>query len=268
MEAPPRMTTDEPTSAGTSPETDLAQTLGKWVASLGLDALSVAELSQQFSPGAPVRAPLRAGLRHLLHIAPLCHWIEALAMLEVAIMLRVTALLASPAEELGSETILQLRADTRLIEELFPEESEAIWHFCNGLISNERLLPSEQLLEAAVLEKVPTPDEVSTDDLQADIASPYVESAPSKDSDSPSSDNEAAALDAPSDPAQNEGEADEGEAPPLQLESAPLAPADELVDKIRAWASSYGAPQFGHHPYDLTRAQAFVRTRVSAWSGV
>ncbi len=259
------MTTNEPGTPGAPPETDLAQTLGEWVTSLAVDAVSVAEASQLFSPGAPVRAPLRAGLRHLLHIAPLSHGIESLAMLEVAIMLRVTALLASPAEELGSETVLRLRADTPLIEELFPEEREVIWGFCHGLISQERMLPSEQpRADRTALGRA------SVDELEEENTTSYVESPTSSGSDGRQRDDEASPLlpseSAPGDENQRfeEDVAAEVASP---LEPAPQEPADELVTRIRTWAASYGAPQFGHRPYDLTRARAFVRTRVSAWSG-
>ncbi len=261
------MTTNEPVTPGAPPDTDLAQTLGEWVTSLAVDAISLAEASQQFSPGAPVRAPLRAGLRHLLHIVPLSHGIEALAMLEVAIMLRVTALLASPAEELGSETILRLRADTPLIEELFPDEREVIWGFCAGLISKERMLPSEQpRVERAASERA------SADELGEENMTPYVERPTSSGSDGRQSDEEAVSPIAPSEPPPSdenqrlEKDVEAEGAPPL--ETTPQEHADELVTRIHTWASSYGAPQFGQRPYDLTRARAFVRTRVSAWSGV
>lgn len=274
------MTTDDPETAAASLEADLARTLGKWVTALAEDALSVGETSQCFQPGAPLRAPLRAGLRHLLHIARLSQGIEALAMLEVALVLRVTALQASPAEELDSETILGLRADTPLIEELFPGEREILWQFCSALIANERLLPSEQAVVATpastigptgALANGPQPlDEVG----QTRVAHAFANAGDSA---------EEPALDEPA--REHDGAPDAGQLahapdgtgptgvppsdvspdnPPTALEenSGP----DELMDRLRVWAASYRPPEFGNRPYDLTRARAFVQARVGAWA--
>jgi hypothetical protein len=118
-------------------------TMAAWIAALASDVSAIIATCEQLSEAAPLRAPLRAGLRHLVHIHPLCEGIEGLAMLEVALVLRVTTLLAQPAEELGDETVLRLRAETGLIEELFPGEREALWTFCARLIDQERRLDSD-----------------------------------------------------------------------------------------------------------------------------
>jgi hypothetical protein len=299
MERRQSMTSDDPETAAASLEADLARTLGRWVAALAGDALSVGETSQLFPPGAPLRAPLRAGLRHLLHIARLSHGIEALAMLEVALVLRVTALLASPAEELDSETILRLRADTPLIEDLFPEEREVLWQFCESLIASERLLPSEQA--AAFEEGSPAatrvPDLDSSEHIDGAatstaVATPVPDDVVAESADRSPEDRHTG-NGYPESPVSSElpqgVPAEDGERvqaapdlapsaalPPLAVEDelAPPdepapdepAPPDELVERLRVWAASYRTPEFGTRPYDLTRARAFVRARVSAWS--
>src|SRR5690606_14625338 len=55
---------------------------------------------------------------------------------------------------------------------------------------------------------------------------------------------------------------------PLTDEAAATPDVDELVQRICTWAATYRAPAFGTKPHDLTRARAFVRTRVAAWAGV
>lgn len=276
------MTSDDSSQAGSAPEASSARALGQWVATLAEDAVCVAEVSRQFAPGSPLRAPLRAGLRHLLHIERLARGIEALAMLEVSIMLRVTALLASPAEELDDEAVLRLRADTPLIEELFPEERSVIWAFCEALIEQERRQPSEDApareapsetpssetpssetqaasVDAALLDQVPAEFEgVDAERLSATFEH---EVAPATDPLAPNAEDAGdVGLDS-ADTAARVGSDDEATgtvAPPI---------TDELVERIRAWATSYQPPTFGNKPHDLTRARAFVRTRVSAWSG-
>lgn len=259
------MSTDDSLNTGNLPEAVRAETLGKWVATLARDAVCIAEVSQQFAPGAPLRAPLRAGLRHLLHIERLSRGIEGLAMLEVSIMLRVTALLASPAEELDSETVLRLRADTPLIEELFPDEKDIIWGFCQRLIDAERIMPSEQAPSGSLRsdQTVETDVEVETH------PSPTVPEEHGVDA----SEAESAQYEANTTLGQAQltddaalGEAQSGAS--NDAESSPAPPdIDEFVQRVLAWAASYRAPSFGSKPHDLTRARAFVRTRVSAWAG-
>lgn len=138
-------------------DTNPVSTLARWISTLAKDVDAVVATCAQLAPAAPLRAPLRAGLRHLVHIFPLAEGIEALAMLEVALVLRVTALLAQPAEELGDETVLRLRAETGLIEELFPAEREALWRLGTSLIEKE------SALECAVAES--EPDTTETRDV-------------------------------------------------------------------------------------------------------
>lgn len=305
------MTSDDSLTTDAPPEAIHAQTLGKWVAALAQDALAVVEVSQQFAPGAPLRAPLRAGLRHLLHIERLSRGIESLAMLEVCIMLRVTALLANPAEELDSETVLRLRADTPLIEELFPGEKDVIWRFCSALIETERSLPSEQphapgpapaeavasaragVTEAAFEATSLEPSQPAAPFEGAALSVDQARAAHSSDAGGGAGaggesgvDDEAGAVaaePAPAPMAEPEGVEPESSAAseldgaepeslaasePNGVEPVPNgAPSDELVERVCAWAASYRAPTFGGKPYDLTRARAFVRTRVSAWAG-
>lgn len=298
METRPPMSSDNLATTGPTPETLPAETLGMWVATLAEDALRLADVSLQFAPGAPLRAPFRAGLRHLLHIVPLSQGIEALAMLEVSIMLRVTALLATPAEELDSETVIRLRADTPLIEELFPEEKDVIWQFCHDLIEAERKLPSEQSVSAAT-ELDAASDGAVTDGAVMDGDAPTVagdtssrdgaldapvhEDASKQDggtshdgavtsdgavsSDDTSNGEEAASSDEAVDFTAGAADAGVAAIPEPVSKAQPADAADELIQRLRGWASGYRAPQFGGKPYDLTRARAFVRTRVNAWAG-
>lgn len=135
MSADPNPTNQDPSGvAAASP----VVTMARWIFELANDVRAVLEAYEQMAPGSALRAPLRAGLRHLVHIYPLAQGIEGLAMLEVALVLRVTALLAQPAEELGDETVLRLRAETGLIEELFPAERDALWRLSATLIEHER----------------------------------------------------------------------------------------------------------------------------------
>lgn len=139
MSAEPNLLSVEPSSDPPVVErVSPVATLAQWIARLATDVEATIAACERLAPDAPLRAPLRAGLRHLLHIHPLCAGIEALAMLEVALVLRVTALLAHPAEELDDETVLRLRAETSLIEELFPSERAALWALCERLIEKER----------------------------------------------------------------------------------------------------------------------------------
>lgn len=281
------MSSDNLATTGPAPEILPAETLGKWVATLADDALRLAEVSLQFAPGAPLRAPFRAGLRHLLHIVPLSQGIEALAMLEVSIMLRVTALLATPAEELDSETVIRLRGDTPLIEELFPEEKEVIWQFCHALIEAERRLPSEQSVPAAI-DAVALPGSGETPETGgatsrvagSDSGAPDAWGVASTaaepggmvahDAENPegASNSEGAATgDAAANRAPDADDAALAASPDAAPEPGAADAHDELLTRLRSWASGYRAPQFGGKPYDLTRARAFVRTRVNAWAG-
>jgi hypothetical protein len=147
MSFDPAPTTDDDKELAVAAKPSAVSTLGQWIADLGSDVTAVLATCEQFAPRASLRAPLRAGLRHLMHIHPLSEGIEALAMLEVALVLRVTTLLAQPAEELGDETVLRLRAETQLIEELFPAETQALWSLCTLLIERERELEAHLLSE-------------------------------------------------------------------------------------------------------------------------
>lgn len=156
MSAEPNLLSVEPSGDVDAVErTNPVATMAQWIARLASDVEAVLAASERLAKGAPLRAPLRAGLRHLLHIHPLSTGIEALAMLEVAFVLRVTALLARPAEELDDETVLRLRAETSLIEELFPAERGALWSLCERLIEKERELepPISDLESLADLEE-------------------------------------------------------------------------------------------------------------------
>lgn len=145
MSADPNLTAEHEGDRALIVEPNPVSTLGHWVAELANDVSAILATCEQLAPGAPLRAPLRAGLRHLVHIYPLAEGIEGLAMLEVALVLRVTALLAQPAEELNDETVLRLRAETGLIEELFPQESAALWALCARLIEHEMALESSDV---------------------------------------------------------------------------------------------------------------------------
>jgi hypothetical protein len=201
-------------------------------------------------------------------------------------MLRVTALLASPAQELDSETVLRLRADTPLIEELFPDEKDVIWRFCETLIETERGLASEQ---TSTTEPVPlVPEEAAADvakartDVEDESPSHFPaapsdftpssstpdEGEPSNDTALPTETEPSADADAILDDGANEGAAaSPGDAVESSQPAAAPVVIDELTARIRVWAASYRAPTFGSKPHDLTRACAFVRTRVSAWAG-
>lgn len=250
------MTSDDPTTASPSPEALHAQTLGKWVLSLAEDAVSVAEAALSFSPRAPLSAPLRAGLRHLLHIVPLAQGIEALAMLEVAIMLRVAVLLAAPAEELDSETVIRLRADTPLIEELFPAEKETIWTFCEQLIEAERVWTTSLVEVATPTAPAAEGVDTETDGLgAADLGDIDGAADMTVGAEALESGSSGEALHLPESPRLE---------PPTSTETGV---GDELVERVRVWAARYAPPAFGTSPYDLTRARSFVRSRANAWSG-
>jgi hypothetical protein len=246
------MTTDDPLTVENPPNADLALTLGGWVSSLAGDARAVAEASMRGSA-----APLRAGLRHLMHIAPLSRGIESLAMLEVAIVLRVTAQQAGVTDE--SSPIAQLQMETALIEAAFPEETAAIGRFCDGLVAREReLIVRLEAARHAAISAEENPAQTSTEVVETSVE-------PTESHVSP--------MPAP-DVAPPEGEAFEREASTGAEEMAlPSTDAgsssdsrDELIERVLTWTETYQPPGFGNRPHDLTRARAFIRTRIEAWS--
>jgi hypothetical protein len=157
MSADPSPSTEDATAFAVATKLSPVATLAKWISELGKDADALLGVCEQLAPGAALRAPLRAGLRHLVHIYPLASGIEGLAMLEVSLVLRVTALLAQPAEELGDETVLRLRAETGLIEELFPSEREALWLLSSRLIERERALDVPSTDQSELTQEVEDP---------------------------------------------------------------------------------------------------------------
>lgn len=260
------MTTDDPLTVENPPNADLALTLGGWVSSLAGDARAVAEASMRGSA-----APLRAGLRHLMHIAPLSRGIESLAMVEVAIVLRVTAQQAGVTDE--SSPIAQLQMETALIEAAFPEETAAIGRFCDGLVARERELIErlEAARHAAIsAEENPAPTLENTAPTLEDPAQTSTEVV---ETSVEPTESHVSPMPAP-DVAPPEGEAFEREASTGAEEMAlPSTDAgsssdsrDELIERVLTWTETYQPPGFGNRPHDLTRARAFIRTRIEAWS--
>lgn len=232
METRLPMTTDDHPTVDAPPNADSALTLGGWVSSLAGDARAVAEASLRDSA-----APLRAGLRHLLHIVPLSRGIESLAMLEVAIVLRVTAQRPEVTDE--SSPLSKLQTEAAFVDAVFPEEKSAIWRFCDGLVERERELARR--LEAA---------------RQTDLVAEH---------------NDAQQTSTVDDAPQTSEDADQtavhSDVTSAESSGTNVSPEAkyELIERVLAWVETYQPPTFGDRPHDLTRARAFIRTRIEAW---